>query len=38
VDNGTSFVKRQPATPEEIAEMEKAITNCATASIGDETA
>ena len=38
VDNGTSFVKRQPATTEEIAEMEKAITNCATASIGDETA
>ena len=36
-DNGTSYVKRQPVTPEEIAEMEKAVANCATASIGDET-
>lgn len=35
-DNGTSFVKRQPVTPEEIAEVEAAATNCATASIGDE--
>jgi hypothetical protein len=29
-------VKRQPVTPEELAEMEKAVSNCATASIGDE--
>ena len=35
-ENGTSFVKRQPVTPEEIAEVEAAATNCATASIGDE--
>lgn len=35
-DNGTSYVKRQPVTPEEIAEVEAAATNCATASIGDE--
>jgi len=36
-DNGTSYVKRQPVTPEEIAEVEAVATNCATASIGDET-
>lgn len=35
-ENGTSFVKRQPVTLEEIAEVEAAVTNCATASIGDE--
>ncbi len=35
-ENGTSFVKRQPLTPEEIVEVEAAVTNCATASIGDE--
>jgi ferredoxin len=37
-DNGTSYVKRQPVTPEEIAQVEAAMGNCATASIGDETA
>jgi len=35
-DNGTSYVKRQPVTLEEIAEVQAAATNCATASIGDE--
>jgi ferredoxin len=35
-ENGTSYVKRQPVTPGEIAEVEAAATNCATASIGDE--
>jgi ferredoxin len=35
-DNGTSYVKRQPVTPEEIAGMQAAVNNCATASIGDE--
>ncbi len=37
-DNGTSYVKRQPVTPDEIVEVEAAVTNCATASIGDEQA
>ena len=37
-DGGTSYVKRQPATPDEIAQVESAMGNCATASIGDETA
>ncbi|HWA25903.1 MAG TPA: ferredoxin [Lacunisphaera sp.] len=37
-DNGTSYVKRQPVTPEEFAEMQAAINNCATSSIGDEQA
>ena len=37
-ENGTSYVKRQPVTPEEIAELEAAVANCATSSIGDETA
>ena len=36
-DNGTSYVKRQPVTPGEIAEVEAVATNCATASIGEET-
>lgn len=35
-ENGTSYVQRQPATPEEIALVEQAVTNCATASIGDD--
>jgi ferredoxin len=35
-DNGTSYVMRQPVTPDEIAEVQAAATNCATASIGDE--
>lgn len=37
-DNGTSYVQRQPVTPEEIAQVEEAAANCATASIGDESA
>ena len=37
-DNGTSYVMRQPLTPEEIATVQLAATNCATGSIGDETA
>lgn len=36
-DNGTSYVSRQPVTEEEIAKVKLAATNCATASIGDET-
>ena len=35
-DNGTSYVKRQPVTTEEIAEVEAAADACATGSIGDE--
>jgi ferredoxin len=35
-DTGTSFVKRQPATAEEVALVEQAVANCATASIGDD--
>ena len=35
-DNGTSYIMRQPVTPDEIAEVQSAATNCATASIGDE--
>lgn len=37
-ENGTSYVKRQPVTPDEIAEVEAVVANCATSSIGDETA
>ncbi len=37
-DNGTSFVQRQPVTAEEIAQVQQAANNCATNSIGDETA
>ena len=36
-DNGTSYVARQPVTPEEIELVQQAATNCATSSIGDET-
>ena len=36
-DNGTSYVTRQPVTPEEIELVQQAATNCATSSIGDET-
>jgi ferredoxin len=36
-DNGTSFVNRQPVTAEEIEAVRKAVANCATSSIGDET-
>ena len=35
-DNGFSFVKRQPATAEEIAMVDEAMNSCATASIGKE--
>lgn len=35
-DSGTSFVQRQPQTEEEIALVQEAVTNCATASIGDD--
>lgn len=35
-DNGTSFLQRQPVTPEEIAAVQSAATNCATGSIGDD--
>ncbi len=37
-DNGTSYVMKQPVTAEEIAAVESAAANCATGSIGDETA
>lgn len=37
-DNGTSYVIRQPVTAEEIAQIEEVAANCATSSIGDETA
>jgi ferredoxin len=33
---GTSLVVRQPQTPEEIAEIEEALTACAVASIGND--
>ncbi|MEN9404333.1 MAG: hypothetical protein RL091_3036 [Verrucomicrobiota bacterium] len=35
-DSGTSFVKRQPVTAEEIEEVQQAAANCATNSIGDD--
>ena len=37
-DNGTSYVIRQPVTAEEIAQVGEVAANCATSSIGDETA
>jgi len=37
-DSGTSYVMKQPVTAEEIAAVESAAANCATGSIGDETA
>ncbi len=37
-DGGTSYVHRQPVTPEEIERVQEAVANCATASIGDESA
>lgn len=37
-DNGTSYVMKQPVTAEEIAAVQSAAANCATGSIGDETA
>ena len=35
-EDGMSFLKRQPVTPEEIALVEEAMAGCATASIGDD--
>jgi len=35
-ENGTSYVQRQPVTEEEIALVQQAVANCATASIGDD--
>lgn len=35
-DTGLSFVRRQPATEEEIALAEEALAACATASIGND--
>src|ERR1044071_9166628 len=35
-DQGTSYVKRQPITPDEIAATEAAVANCATGSIGED--
>ena len=37
-EQGLSFVQRQPGTPEEIAEVEQVMTDCATGSIGDDNA
>ncbi len=35
-DAGLSFVKRQPETPEEIAEVTQSMCDCAAGSIGDD--
>lgn len=35
-NNGTSFVLRQPVTPEELAAIQQAAANCSTGSIGDD--
>jgi ferredoxin len=35
-DNGTSYLTRQPVTPEEVAQVQQAAANCATGSIGDD--
>jgi ferredoxin len=35
-DDGMSFVKRQPATAEEIAATDEAMNTCATNSIGND--
>jgi len=35
-DSGMSFVTRQPDTAEEVELVQQAVTNCATASIGDD--
>ena len=37
-DGGTSYVTRQPVTAEEIAQVGEVAANCATGSIGDESA
>jgi len=36
-ENGTSFVKRQPQTAEDIELVQQVATNCATGSIGEDT-
>ena len=35
-DSAMSFVKKQPETAEELAAVEQAISECATASIGND--
>lgn len=35
-ENGTSYVMRQPVTPEEIEEVLQTAENCSTGSIGDD--
>lgn len=35
-EHGLSFVHRQPATPEEVAEVAQIAADCATCSIGDD--
>ena len=35
-EDGMSFLKRQPVTPEEIALVEETMSGCATSSIGDD--
>ena len=37
-DSAMSFVKKQPETEEEIASVDQAISECATASIGNDNA
>jgi ferredoxin len=35
-ETGTSYVKRQPDTADEVALVQQAATDCATSSIGDD--
>jgi len=35
-DDGMSFVSKQPATAEDIASVDEAMTSCATSSIGSD--
>ena len=35
-DEGASYVRRQPVTPDEIAEAEEALATCPTESIGND--
>ncbi len=35
-ESGLSFVRQQPATAEELAQVEQAINECATSSIGND--
>jgi ferredoxin len=37
-DTGSSYVQRQPMTPDEIELVQQVANDCATNSIGDETA